>query len=520
MLALVRGWDRLFDPLSPHLRFFSRRSLARAARTSWASTAGCSSAGAARCWRSRPADRARAPGHQLRRRAGHPARRCTSSAWPRRCGRPARWSWWRRAGTRGRRAGASQPAAERLQRRCATRRGFTSGCRGPPGRPGRTWSTTRCPALTRDRASRRWSPCTTWPSQARPEGYGRIWRRLAARQYRRAVRAARGGDLRVRGHRRGCGRPARRPARAAGGGPSRAGAEAARRRDGASPPDHFLYVGDAEPRKNVPGLLEAYAAYRAGAERPLDLVLAGQLRAAGGRRRRARRGRIPTRGAWPSCSRRRAALVHPSRHEGFGLTVLEAMAAGVPVVAVSGAGVREVAGDAALLVEPGGARRRAGPDLAGRRAAPAAGARRARAGQPPSAGRSRPGGTWLRLYAGAPDSGTSPMNVAILGTRGIPASYSGFETAVEQITSRLTARGHRVVVYCRPHVVDPAITRVEGRRARASPHGAQQVPGHVRAHAALERARRAHGSSPTSRSSSSPATARCAWSPGSPGSRP
>ena len=47
------------------------------------------------------------------------------------------------------------------------------------------------------------------------------------------------------------------------------------------------------------------------------------------------------------------------------------------------------------------------------------------------------------------------MNVAILGTRGIPASYSGFETAVEQITSRLTARGHRVTVYCRPHVVDP-----------------------------------------------------------------
>ena len=54
------------------------------------------------------------------------------------------------------------------------------------------------------------------------------------------------------------------------------------------------------------------------------------------------------------------------------------------------------------------------------------------------------------------------MNVAILGTRGIPASYSGFETAVEQITGRLTARGHRVVVYCRPHVVDPGITQWKG----------------------------------------------------------
>jgi glycosyltransferase involved in cell wall biosynthesis len=54
------------------------------------------------------------------------------------------------------------------------------------------------------------------------------------------------------------------------------------------------------------------------------------------------------------------------------------------------------------------------------------------------------------------------MNVAILGTRGIPASYSGFETAVEQITGRLTARGHRVTVYCRPHVVDPGIREWKG----------------------------------------------------------
>ena len=46
------------------------------------------------------------------------------------------------------------------------------------------------------------------------------------------------------------------------------------------------------------------------------------------------------------------------------------------------------------------------------------------------------------------------MKLAILGTRGIPASYRGCETAVEQLTSRLRARGHEVVVYCRPHVVD------------------------------------------------------------------
>ena len=54
------------------------------------------------------------------------------------------------------------------------------------------------------------------------------------------------------------------------------------------------------------------------------------------------------------------------------------------------------------------------------------------------------------------------MKIAILGTRGIPASYSGFETAVEQLASRLGARGHEVTVYCRPHVVDPSIRRYKG----------------------------------------------------------
>lgn len=56
------------------------------------------------------------------------------------------------------------------------------------------------------------------------------------------------------------------------------------------------------------------------------------------------------------------------------------------------------------------------------------------------------------------------MRVAILGTRGIPASYSGFETAAEQLASRLTERGHEVVVYCRPHVVDRRLTEWKGAR--------------------------------------------------------
>jgi glycosyltransferase involved in cell wall biosynthesis len=56
------------------------------------------------------------------------------------------------------------------------------------------------------------------------------------------------------------------------------------------------------------------------------------------------------------------------------------------------------------------------------------------------------------------------MKIAILGTRGIPASYSGFETAVEQLASRLSARGHEVIIYCRPHVVDARLDEFKGAR--------------------------------------------------------
>ena len=43
------------------------------------------------------------------------------------------------------------------------------------------------------------------------------------------------------------------------------------------------------------------------------------------------------------------------------------------------------------------------------------------------------------------------MKICFVGTRGVPASYSGFETFVEELGARLAERGHEVVVYCRPH---------------------------------------------------------------------
>ena len=46
-------------------------------------------------------------------------------------------------------------------------------------------------------------------------------------------------------------------------------------------------------------------------------------------------------------------------------------------------------------------------------------------------------------------SADRPLSIALLGTRGVPARYGGFETCVEEVGYRLADRGHRVVVYCR-----------------------------------------------------------------------
>src|ERR1700712_4465877 len=41
------------------------------------------------------------------------------------------------------------------------------------------------------------------------------------------------------------------------------------------------------------------------------------------------------------------------------------------------------------------------------------------------------------------------MRIAMIGTRGVPARYGGFETCIEEVGRRLAARGHDVRVYCR-----------------------------------------------------------------------
>jgi glycosyltransferase involved in cell wall biosynthesis len=111
-------------------------------------------------------------------------------------------------------------------------------------------------------------------------------------------------------------------------------------------PRHFLYVGDAEPRKNLPRLLEAFASYRAaGGE--LGLVLAGTAPDPG-----APGVRVARDPDLPALHRNAAALVLPSLHEGFGLPALEAMHAGTPVLAADVPALREVCAEAARYADP------------------------------------------------------------------------------------------------------------------------------------------------------------------------
>ncbi len=55
------------------------------------------------------------------------------------------------------------------------------------------------------------------------------------------------------------------------------------------------------------------------------------------------------------------------------------------------------------------------------------------------------------------------MRIALLGTRGIPANYGGFETFAEELSSRLVARGHKVTVWCRNQHTEPRYLGVDLR---------------------------------------------------------
>jgi glycosyltransferase involved in cell wall biosynthesis len=128
---------------------------------------------------------------------------------------------------------------------------------------------------------------------------------------------------------------------------------------------YVLYVGTIEPRKNVDTLLDAWESFRLRAD--FDLIIAGAsgwagektlARLAGPRLGAKQRGGgvrylgyVPE-DELPGLTAGASAFVYPSLYEGFGFPVAQAMAAGVPVITSNTSCLPEVAGGAALLVDP------------------------------------------------------------------------------------------------------------------------------------------------------------------------
>lgn len=131
------------------------------------------------------------------------------------------------------------------------------------------------------------------------------------------------------------------------------------------PEPYLLGVGDLRAKKDFATLVRAWVSLRAEGRR-VGLVLAGadagqaaELRRLAGDAPLQLRGYVPD-AELDALLRGAVALVHPSRYEGFGLVLLEAMARDTPVVAAGATALPETGGDAALYFPPGDA-----PGLAG-----------------------------------------------------------------------------------------------------------------------------------------------------------
>ena len=129
----------------------------------------------------------------------------------------------------------------------------------------------------------------------------------------------------------------------------------------AGPEPYLLYAGNVMPHKNLVRLVEAFALV--ARQLPVRLVLRGWGRPPHVRALRARIAvlGLEARVDWRPYAaaeelltlyRGARAVVLPSLHEGFGLTALEAMACGTPVVAAGVSSIPEVVGEAAVLVDP------------------------------------------------------------------------------------------------------------------------------------------------------------------------
>lgn len=126
--------------------------------------------------------------------------------------------------------------------------------------------------------------------------------------------------------------------------------------------DYFFYLGSLHPRKNLSRLIEAYDVFRKKTSAPVKLLIGGRMawqtdEIKATWEKTAFQEDIHFLGFLPdeqlaAVMGAALALTYVSLFEGFGLPVLEAMQAGVPVLSSNTSSLPEVAGDAAVLVDP------------------------------------------------------------------------------------------------------------------------------------------------------------------------
>jgi len=129
------------------------------------------------------------------------------------------------------------------------------------------------------------------------------------------------------------------------------------------PDRYLLFLGNTDPKKNLRGVLRAYATYVEAAADPLSLVIADyaphrlqtDLAALDVSGTLARHIHLPgyiRHTDLPAVYSMAALFLYPSLRESFGMPILEAMACGTPVITADAAAMPETAGDAAVLVDP------------------------------------------------------------------------------------------------------------------------------------------------------------------------
>lgn len=283
----------------------------------------------------------------------------------------------------GARSGVQRVAHELLRRIAIDHREICPDQRFSVGMKGHAWEQLMLPLKTR--SDPLWSPCNTGPIAIanqvvnfhdaaifdHPEWfspnfvrmYRALWPRLA-RRARRIVTVSEHARTRIA---ISLGIPLDRIEVVANGisddfrpAPS-AAIEAVAARYGVTPQRYFVTLSTVEPRKNLPLVIAAWERTEGQIDRDYKLLVIGgagvshifrdaQL-ATGASDRLSTTGFVDD-AELPALIGGAAALLYPSRYEGFGLPVAEAMACGTPAVTTRLTSLPEVGGDAALYVDP------------------------------------------------------------------------------------------------------------------------------------------------------------------------